>query len=810
MRTLLTGSLFALALLVAACGGGGGSSMVPNAGSNGGTKGQNTTKMPIALYVPPANKQAASRKPFYISSSTQSFGVLAVPVTSTESPNPINMQIFPYSTPSPCAVASAGGYECTLTVVAPVGNDIFYIGAFATASPNANAVPLSEFETGQITVGGSPNPNATPLSFTLNGVVYRVVVSVASPDPGNTPNTQVFPAGTPSSSWPLGITAYDSSGNAIASDPTIAFADPIVVTVSPADGAIGLVLNSQCSSPTLQARKRMDYFTGGSTSVSIACAADLDNVQFGYTGLTTPDANDHVVDTFTISTATQMVSPAPSPANVVLSSNELTWPLGPNDSDLYSGQLVRSASGQLVYLATDGDGGNYVGAFDPSTQTVVNSGELNANVNYPAAFALDSSGTFWLADSADGVLDCWPSVASAASGAAATAGQITPYTPGGNAVSVLSVSVDAADNIWYIGYDTGGCGEDCGARPRRPYIIPSTDPGYSYVGYIPATPCTATLDESTPTATAFLSGDYYDDYPNIAPLNSGSGDGVFINSSNESTGAYVVTTTSGTVNPVMSQLGGGETWGVGAAVDGAGTAYATFETASAADIENMPTSGVAFNTLLGLPPTSGSFPSPEPISLDAFSPTGAAADRLVYADLDYSALGLVESVPASPMPLLAPIGSADAALWATHSAKGGEYMLYLDDSGNLDLARVIPTTTWSVPDTQFETACGYAEGLLGIIERGDRGPFTVTFSPAAESSTVFPDADYNYFAEFSSVPGSQSVQVQDPGGRTETYPISFVTIPIECGVAHRPFYTRPRPKPRISRAHRAKVGIGTP
>ncbi len=809
MRTLLTGSLFALALLVAACGGGG-SGMLPasGGGSSGNTQGQ-TSKLPIALYVPPANKQAASRKPFYISSSTQSFGVLAVPVTSTESPNPINMQIFPVATPSPCAVASSGGYECTLTVVAPVGNDIFYIGAFATASPNANAVPLSEFQTGQITVGGSPNPNATPLSFTLNGVVYRVVVSVPSPDPGNTPNTQVFPAGTPSSSWPLGITAYDSSGNAIASDPTIAFADPIVVTVSPADGAIGLVLNSQCSSPTLQARKRMDYFTGGSTSVSIACAADLDNVQFGYTGLTTPDPNDHVVDTFTISTATQMVSPAPSPANVVLSSNVLTWQLGPNDSGLYSGQLVRNASGQLVYLATDGDGGNYMGTFDPSTQTVVNSGTLNGNVNYPAGFALDASGTLWLADSAYGVLDCWPSVADASSGAAPVA-TIAPYTPGGDTVSVLAVAVDAVNNIWYVGYDTGGCGEECEARHRNHVdIIPSADPGYTYAGYIPATACTASVNTS-PVASAFLSADYDDNYPLLAPLNSASGDGVVVGSGNSEGGAYVVTTSSGTVNPVLSQLNGGNSYGAGVAVDGAGTAYAAFETGSAADIESMPTSGDALTTLLDLPPTSGSFPSPQPWSIDAFSPTSAAADRLDYADMDYSALGLVESVPASPMPLLVPIPSADAAMWATHSAKGGEYMLYLDVSGNLDLARAIPTTTWSVPDTQAESACGYAEGLLGIVERGDRGPFTVTYSPAPESNAVLPGTDHDYFTEFSSVPSSASVQVEDAGGRTETYPISFVTLPIECGSATRPFYTRPRPTLKFSRAAKAKVGIGTP
>jgi hypothetical protein len=796
LRIRLAFALFALTVFAAACGGGGGgSSMVPSAGgSSGGTQGQNTTKMPIALYVPPANRQASSRRPFYISSQTQSFGVLAVPVTSTESPNPVNMQIFPVATPSPCAVASGGGYECTLTVVAPVGNDIFYIGAFATASPNANAVPLSEFETGQIDVGGTPNPSATPLSFTLNGVVYRVVVSVPSPDPGNSPNTQVFPAGTPSASWPLGITAYDSSGNAIASDPTNVFADPIVLTVSPSDGAVGLVLNSQCgSNNSSSARRRMTSFSGGSSSVSIACAADLNNVQFGYTGLTTPDPNDHVVDAFTISTTTQMVSPAPSPANVALASNVLSWQLGPIDNEVYDGQLQRNTSGALVYIATDGDGGNYVGTFDPSTQTVQNSGTFN-NVNYPGMFALDSSGTFWLADTGNGVLDCWPSVASAVSGAAATVSGITPFTPGGDEIYVTAVAVDAAQNIWYVGYDSGGC-EDCGARHRyQSESIPATDTGYSYAGYIPATACSSDSVNTSPTATAFLTNDYYDDYPFVAPLNSGSGDGIFVNS-NTGVGTYVVTTSSSNVNQVTSQLAAGDGIGEGAAVDGAGTAFAAFYSSATADIESMPTSGSAFNTLLGLPPTTtGSYPGPGVWGIDAFSPSGGAADRIDYADDSYQALGLVESVPASPMPLLASVPIADYALSATHSAKGGEYMLYLDSSGNLDLARVIPTTTWSVPNAQAGAlACNNSYYLLSIVERGNSAPFTVSYSPAPDvTSQPLPGTSHNYYLE-TSANFTFNVTVSDNGGRTETYPITTSQYsPEQCGAAHRPLHRGPR------------------
>lgn len=784
MRTLLTGSLFALALLVAACGGGGTSSVIPGGTHSGGVSGPSSVKTTNAVIVLkiPAPGQQVSRRPFYLSSGTQALGVLVVPATSTETPTPTNLTIFPVATPSPCAAASAGGYTCTLNVTAPIGVDNFFVGAFATASPNANAVPLSEYMALGVTVSASPAPNATPLTFTLDGVIYKVVLTVPSPDPGNTPNTQVFPAGVAVSSVPLGVAAYDSNNTQILTNVTNTFANPIVIAApSPAGDGVSLSLNGATCSGTA--------ITGG--NVSIACAADLNKVEFAYDGTTHPDTNDHIIDTFTISTSTQQVNPTPSPAYVVLSSNALSWQLPVNDSSLYQGQLALNGSGQFVYMASDGDGGNYLGTFDPSTQTVVNSGTLS-DVGYPEIFALDSTGTFWLADSGYGVLDCWPSVPNAVSGTPPPV-SITPFTPGGDSVSVTAVAVDASNNIWYVGYDSGSCGEECDARRRyQASPIPSSDPYYSYAGYVPATACNDTVN-TEPTASVFLSGDGDYDYPFVAPLNSASGNGVFVTSNTEN-GAYVITTASGAVNPVMSQLDGGEGQGWGAAVDGAGTAYAAFTGNSVADIETMSTSASALNTLLGLPSTSGS-PAPYLVDIDAFSPTGAAADRIDYADQTFDTLGLVEGVPASPMPLLAPVPNGAYALWATHSSKGGEYMLYVDSSGNLDVGRVIPTTTWSVPTAQFESACGEVEGLLGIVERGDRGPFTVTYNTTPASNTLLAGTDHDYLTQFSSA-SSLSVQVQDAGGRTESYPISIVTIPAECGARHRPLHRGPRVRAR--------------
>ncbi|MGD0968787.1 MAG: hypothetical protein ABR949_10905 [Candidatus Aquilonibacter sp.] len=788
LRIRLAFALFALAMFAAACGGGGKSGMLPNAGNSGGGTVPSSTKTTNAVIVLkiPAPGQQVSRRPFYVSSGTESLGALVVSATSTETPSPTNLTIFPVATPSPCAAASGGGYTCTLTVTAPIGVDNFFVGAFATASPNANAVPLSEYIALNITVSASPAPNATPLTFTLDGVVYKVVLSVPSPDPSNTPDTQVFPAGVAVAAQPLGVTAYDASNTPILTNITDTFADPIVIAASPAADGIALSINgATCSS-------------GGGATVSIDCAADLNHVQFAYDGTPRPDANDHIIDTFTISTTTQQVNPTPSPAHVVLSSNALSWQLGPNDSELYQGQLTLNSTGQFVYMATDGDGGNYVGTFDPSTQTVINNGTLN-EVSYPENFALDSSGTFWLADSGYGDLDCWPSVQSAASSTPPPQ-TIYPQTPGGDTIFVTAVAVDAANNVWYVGYDTDSCDEECEARHRyQAESIPSTDPGFSYAGFFPAAACGSV--NALQTASAFLTDDQNDDYPFVAPLNSGSGNGIFVASyiaNSEGNGAYVITTSSSNVNPVTSQLNGGAASGMGAAVDGAGTAYAAFYDGSTADIETVSTSGSAFNTLLGLPSTSGSPTPPVPIGLNVFSPTGGAADRIDYADQTFDTLGLVESVPASPMPLLAPLPNGAYPLWATHSSKGGEYVLGVDSSGNLDVARVIPTTTWSVPAAQFTSACSQVEGLLGIVERGDRGPFTVTYNAPTTLNTPLPGTDHDYLAEFSSA-SSLTATVQDAGGRTETYPISIVTIPTECGIAHRPLHRGPRVRARIVR-----------
>ena len=750
MRISFPGLAFALVVLAAACGGGG-HGIVPaaNPGANNAAGGANAHAV-MVLYAPPPARQAA-RKPFYISSGTQSFGVLAVPVSSSETPTPSNLQFFPVATPSPCAVASGGGYSCTLNVTAPVGTDIFYIGAFASPSPGPNAIPLSEFASGAVTVSLSPLPGATPLSFTLNGVVYSVAITVPSPDAGNTPNTQILPAGTPSAAWPLGITAYDASGNVIASDPTNVFTVPIAIALSPAGAGVSLSTSgATCSSAS-------------ASSVTISCAGDLGHVQFSYNGMTSPDPNDHVTDTFTIANATQVASPSPSPATIKLASNVVTWPITTSGAGAYQSALIRIASGALVY-ASNTDGGNLIGTLDPSTNALSPPATMGGVVDM-TAIAINTAGNVWVIDN-ENTFDCYTSLANAESGASPQLTSIVAYSPSEYNIEVDAIAFDKAGNLWYTGEDS--------------------ETAQNYAGYFSSTNCAS---PGTPQAQYTLAGDSYDTGGGNTIGVLANSDGVAINSFSSdgaTAGLYVVNTADspGSVAAFTPALPGA-TYGGGVAVDGNGAKYAAYlaDSSGVADIEIAQPLGTTLSTLLTLPPaTSGVYPYPDPGDVAVFSPSGGAADRLEYTDSDFAALGIVENIPASPLPILVGLPNANAIWQPAYNMHGGEYAIYVDNAQNLNIARVIPTTTWAVPQVQLAASC-LGETLLAVLERGDSGPFTIT-PTGTVSSTALPGADHDFWLEFGGATGA-TVTVA-AGGRSETYPVTAPTNPpVDCDAAHR-------------------------
>jgi hypothetical protein len=738
MRTLLTGSLFALAVLVAACGGGGKSSVIPSGINSGGstpTSAKNANAV-IVLKIP-APGQQVSRRPFYVSSGTESLGVLVVAATSSESPTPTDLTIYPVATPSPCAAASGGGYTCTLNVTAPIGVDNFFVGAFATASPSANAVPLSEYAALGITVSASPAPGATPLTFTLDGVVYKVVLTVPSPDPGNTPNTQVFPAGVPVSPQPLAVTAYDSNNNPILTNVTNTFATPLVIVPSPASEGVSVSMNGATCSTS----------SGG--SVTINCAADLNKVQFAYDGTPHPDASDHIIDTFTISTTGQQVSATPSPANVVLSSNVVTYQIPTGNYTEAAFLQPLSSGGQLLYVAYT-ESNALIGTFAPSTGTVGAPGTLTVTSQddvEPKAVAVTSSNAVWVLDEYNYPvkLDCWPSLA----GGTASQSDIQLYDPtGDDQLYVTAITVDGANNLWYVGYDT------------------ST--GQEYAGYFPES--SACAAPSSVNAAYALAGDTYDDSSFVAALASG----IVFNAGNGSgsAGLYTVTTTGS--NSVSPAVLGGSSYGGGVGLGANGAAYAAFYNNGVnADLETMASSGSPLATLLDLVPTSAVDDlSAYPYGLNVFSLNGVG-DRVNYVDDDFQALGLVGNLQTTPTTMLDALPNAFSAYQSAHSANGGEFVIYQDESQNLNIARVYQTTTWNVPATVIGGGgCG-STGLLSINQRApSSGPFTVTL-PEPGSATLLPGSNNDYLLDPAESGTPFTMTVTDASGRSETYTVTF-------------------------------------
>jgi hypothetical protein len=753
MRLRLAWVLFALGVIVAGCGGGGKAAFVPSTGGNANSGGNapssaKTTRANIALYVPPANKQASSRKPFYISSNTQAFGVVVVPYPSTiPSPLPTtNLQLFPVTTPSPCAVASGGGETCNFTVTAPIGTDLFIVAAFATAAPTGNTTPLSAFVSGPVTVSLSPAPGATPLAFTLDGVVYSVAVTVASPDPGNTPNTQVFTVGVPTSA-PLGIAAYDTSGNLVMSDPTTPYYNPIVIEASPAgDGlTLSLVGSSPCGS------------SASGATAAIACAGDLSNVKVSYDGTPRPDANDHQIDNYSVFSTTEP-NPSPSPANYVLASNIESYPLVTGGGQVFSGYLGREASGQFWFASYIGSGW-ITGTFDPATATAGAQGSLPSTSSTSNSFVVAPNGNLWVND--NGPIDCFSSIA----GGTAVVSGLYPWTAGGDPIYPTAITVDSTGNLWYVGYDNSGI-----APPNM------------YAGYFSASASCTAPSPNPPIAQFTLNADQGDAGASIAPLPGGGiayatgtlyGDGIFI-----------ITTASGPTISAVPAVASPQPITGGVAVDPAGNAYSAFTISGNSDVEMLPNGASAMSVLLSVAPTpNAAFPSPRPTGLDAFGPSGAA-DRLEYTDEDYQALTLVESVPASPMPILVSLPNSADVFQAAYSTKGGEYVLDMDASENLNIVRVIPTKTWSVPNISLNSACG-TTALLTILERGDSGPFTISFPSSSITATQLPGADHDFWLTVPNTGASFSAMVTDTHGRQETFQVTSAPSSITCGLARR-------------------------
>jgi len=728
MRLRVVGLLIALGALLAACGGGGKSGVVPSIAqpvASAATPGQQATKrMAVVLRIPPAGQQSKARRPYYISPNTQSI-VFAVVPDGSGTPTPSEAQVFPVTTPSPCATTGTGGETCTFNVTAPYGTDIFYVATFAVSSPSASSTPLASFVSGAIAIASAaPGVVPTPLAFTMNGIVANVAVTVPSPDPNNTPNTQVLTAGVSTMPSPLGVTPYDASGAAILSD---TFLVPVILSVTPAGDGVGLTLNAACPGAS--------SVTSPSPIVDILCASDLANVRYSYNGGITADSSDHIVDTFVV-TAEQTASPAPSPANVVLGSNVQTSVLGSGTS--YNAGYLQALPNNIIAYMLESNvltTAQY-GTINVSTGT--SSAPVTLNGTTPSGFYAMSDGSIWVSDRVNDELLCFP----AGSGTATNTVNLSGFMG-----YPSDVTFDGT-KIWASGSGS-----------------PSPAPSPDVVAYAPLTgTCT-----SGAFASATLSGDVYSD--NDLLMVPQSGGGVLINGVSDG-GAWTVNS-SAVVTQLNPGFVPGYAFGGGVGIDGTGVGYMLFNNESNGVIMNLANGGTSFSSQTITVPWS------QYHGLAAFGPNGGAADRIGYADSQNNVLGVVEGPnSATPITILTTLGNAEFAASGQSvaiSSKGAGFVLYYDaTSSAVMLARAEFTTTWWIPVTTLP----YPNNILSIDERGDSGPFTVTVVGTAPSclgsiSTV-PNTDHDFYIPDTSDSSTcvVTLKVTDKNGRSQTVTVT--------------------------------------
>ena len=554
----------------------------------------------------------------------------------------------------------------------------------------------------------------------MNGIVANVAITVPSPDPNNTPNTRVFLAGVVAAPIPLGITPYDASGAAILSD---TFLVPVILGVNPAGEGVGMTLNATCpGAPS---------FATPSPIVDVSCASDLANVKLSYSGGITADSNDHIVDTFAVA-AVQTASPAPSPANVVLASNVVTFVPSTGGNAYNAGYLQALPNNLIAYMLMSSSltTAQY-GTINVSTG--VGSTPITLNGATPSGFYAMSDGSIWVTDRVNDDMLCFAAGSSAVTNTISLSGFMTYAS---------DVTFDGT-KIWASGS--------------------SSSSPLDVVVYAPLTgTCTVGA-----LASSALTGDTYSDNDLLmAPQSAG---GVLVDGVSDG-GAWTVTS-NGVATYLNPGFPPGSAFGGGVGIDGTGVGYFSFNTGPAGEILTLANGGSAFSQTLAAPPVHFA-------GLAAFGPNGGAADRIGYADTTNQTLGVLEGPnSATPLNILTTLGYAAFEVTGQNvaiSTKGAGFVVYFDLTANaVTLARTEFTSTWWIPVATLPLA-----NVLSIDERGDSGPFTLTPVGTPPSClgtiTAVPNTDHDFYVPDTS--GSSTcvvtLNVTDKNGRSQTVTIT--------------------------------------
>ena len=216
MKALVHASLAVLILAFTGCSGGMKASPPAQTGaSSTNSTSSSLVRSTVTIRVP-ATSSAQAIRPKYVSPSTLGVAITVYGVLATAPPGPTAVADLSSTSPL-CTNNPDGSRNCTVSVLAPIGNDNFIVTTYDNV-PAGNAPQGSILSTTTlqfVILAGQTNT----VSLTLNGVPSRVVLSP--------PGFLVPPSQT--NTFTFNVNAKDADGNYIVGPGT--YTNPIALSV---------------------------------------------------------------------------------------------------------------------------------------------------------------------------------------------------------------------------------------------------------------------------------------------------------------------------------------------------------------------------------------------------------------------------------------------------------------------------------------------------------------------------------------------------------------------------------------------------
>lgn len=662
----------------------------------------------VAFTITVPAKTTSARSPKYVSASTQS-----VSIVETDGTAPALPAVVQNTTPgSPNCTTASGATSCTITVNANVGADSFTVKTYDAANATGNLLSSGTVQ-GTVVSGAA---NSFPL--TLGGTVASFTLAATDAYPqvnGTTTLTAI---------------AKDAGGNTIVGT----YDSPIALTSSASGGTLSqasFASSSDKSTLTLSASQTSSFTISGSVN--------------GKTGSLTINPSSGVVY-----------------YNVGSGSNDATGfhIIAGNDGKLYYTTLglLTCANSGFCY----GNSGA-LGQFDPATG---NFNEIPFPTDEPVAPYQTSDGTVWVSLSSETVN---------ANGSTTTNGFVGRVSGGFSQANLSTVALptpapfdgDSRPRSFALGPD--GNLYLTGNTDHKLYKIPVSNPSTSSITAI-------VLPTSTAPPNAAWQGAQAGEAQGITT--GADGNLYLANFAFTAPNVLQYNTTSGAFTAFDPPGGQGpEPRYIVTGSDG--NLYQSFGGVCTV----APCNG-GLNAMT----TAGTFT--QIATPDAYSePDDLAAGTgfVAFVDLGQGGFGTynftskeVRDYPITPMAAnnfqccsvsTAPDGitvGSDGSLW---------YITYgtVTKGGPLAIAHVVMTSNWSVwPSQQLNlNGTGTANAqLVGIMESGDSGPFTVTSSDSTVATLQPITGESHNYHLVGIGPGTCTVTITDKNGRSESIAVT--------------------------------------